>query len=145
MPSPRYAIVVGRWNEAVNQRLLDGAVSALLEAGTADDQIEIVWTPGSWEIPVAARAFAKSGRVSAVICLGTILKGETPHGAELATTVAGVLADLAVDTGTPITWGIIHCDTMDQALARAGGETGNRGTQAALAAVEMVSLLQRIG
>jgi 6,7-dimethyl-8-ribityllumazine synthase len=141
--SARFGIVVSRWNELVTRKLLDGAVGALTRYGITEDRIEIAWTPGSWEIPLAAQALARSGRVKAVVCLGTIIQGETPHADLLAAAASSTLSQLALETGIPIGWGILTCANLDQALARAGAKMGNKGAEAAVAALEMVSLLEK--
>lgn len=148
-PTARFGIVVSRWNSGITNKLLDEALEALKRVGVPEERIEVAWVPGSWEIPLAARRFVETRRVHAIVCLGSILKGETRHDVELAETVATVVASLCMESGIPITWGVLHCDTEQQAMERAGGteigvKGGNKGAEAALAAAEMVSLLDQM-
>ncbi|MEP0767210.1 MAG: 6,7-dimethyl-8-ribityllumazine synthase [Fimbriimonadia bacterium] len=140
----RFGIVVSRWNDLVTRRLLDGALGALARYDVGDDRVEVVWVPGCWETPLAADALLRTGRVQAVICVGAILRGETPHAEYLASTVSHSLNRLAAERGMPVSWGVLTCDTLDQALERAGSKMGNKGAEAALAALEMVSLLDKV-
>ncbi|GMV36395.1 MAG: 6,7-dimethyl-8-ribityllumazine synthase [Fimbriimonadales bacterium] len=140
----RFGIVVSRWNDLVTRRLLDGALGALCRYGIGDERIEVAWVPGCWEQPLAAEALLATGRVQAVICVGAILRGETPHAEYLASTVSHALNRLASQCKAPVSWGILTCDTLDQALERAGSKMGNKGAEAALAALEMVSLLDKV-
>jgi 6,7-dimethyl-8-ribityllumazine synthase len=142
--SARIGVIVSRWNELVTRRLLDGALATLARQGVPEDRVEVIWAPGCWEIPLAAQALARTGRVNAAACLGAILKGETPHAEHLAAAVSAGLSRVSLDTGLPIAWGILTCDNLDQALARAGAKMGNKGSEAAMAALEMISLLERI-
>jgi 6,7-dimethyl-8-ribityllumazine synthase len=139
----KFAIVVSRWNELVTKELLDGALSELERYGAAD--VDIVHVPGTWEIPVAVRALAnRKDKPSGIIALGCILQGQTPHAQLLGGDVGGALMGLQVSTGIPISWGILTPDTQDQALDRAGLKLGNKGREAALAAIEMASVLEQI-
>jgi len=140
----RFGIVVGRFNEIVSRPLLDGAVAALLRHGAADGDIEVVWVPGSFEIPAAARELAEHGAVDAVICLGAVIRGATAHFDYVAGECARGVAAVHAATGVPATFGVLTTDTFEQALDRAGGKHGNKGADAALAAVEMVSLLRSL-
>ncbi|MGH7685637.1 MAG: 6,7-dimethyl-8-ribityllumazine synthase [Candidatus Dormibacteria bacterium] len=140
----RIGIVVARFNELVSQRLLDGAVDALLGSGADDGRITVAWVPGSFEIPIAARALAESGDVDAVVCLGVVIRGETPHFDYVAGEAARGVAAVHATTGIPAGFGVLTVDTLDQALERAGGKHGNKGADAALAAVEMVGLLREL-
>ena len=140
----RYVIVVSRWNELVTKELLAGALSELERYGATD--VEVVHVPGTWEVPTAvAKLVARTkNKPSAVIALGCILQGQTPHAQMLAGDVGSALMGLQVSSGVPISWGILTPDTQDQALDRAGLKLGNKGREAVLAAIEMVSILEQI-
>jgi 6,7-dimethyl-8-ribityllumazine synthase len=137
----RFAIVASRFNEVVAARLVDGAVDALLRHGAAEKDIRIVRVPGTFEIPVVARRLAASKKYAAVICLGALVRGETPHFDHLASAVAKGVGQVALDTGVPVTFGVLTTDSLDQAIDRAGGKGGNKGWDAALAAIEMANLI----
>jgi 6,7-dimethyl-8-ribityllumazine synthase len=142
----RVAIVVSRYNESVTRRLLDGAVFTLSGAGVAAAAIEVAWVPGSFELPLAADRLAAGGRYAAVLCLGAIIKGETSHDRHIATAVATGIEQAARARGLPVVFGVLTCDTLAQAMARAAGSpadgfAGNKGAECAAAAVEMMSLL----
>lgn len=137
----RFAVVVSRFNEAITRSLLQGALDCLTRYGAAEADVEIVWVPGSWEIPVATRALAVSGRFQGVVALGALIEGETAHFDVLAHSVARTLARVAVETGVPIGFGVLTTHTMDQAVQRASLEGGNKGWEAAQAAIEMADLL----
>ena len=140
----RFAVIVSRWNELITKELLEGALEALKRHG--EPEVEVVQVPGTWEIPVAAAAFLarKTGRPDAIVALGCILQGQTTHAQLLSHDVGAALMRLQTDTGVPITWGILTPDTQEQALERAGLKHGNKGREAALAAVEMVSVVDQI-
>ncbi len=140
----RFAIVVSRFNELITERLARGAVDTIVRLGGDREAIDQVQVPGSFEIPLAASRLASSGRYSAVICLGAVIQGATSHHEYINSQVAAGLMSVMQTTGVPVTFGVITCETMDQALDRAGGKVGNKGEEAALAAVEMVRLLQQI-
>lgn len=140
----RFGIVVSRFNSFITERLLNGARDALERAGAEEKNIEIVRVPGSFEIPVAAKKLAASGRYAAVITLGAIIRGETQHFEYLSAEVARGVQRAALDTGVPVAFGVITVDTLEQAIDRAGAKSGNKGAEAALAAVEMANLLRRI-
>lgn len=140
----RVAIVVARWNELVTRALLGGATDALRRHGVADADVDVAWVPGSFEIPVAARWLAGSGRYDAVVCLGAVIRGATPHFDHIAAAAMQGAAAVARDTGVPVTAGILTTDTADQALERAGIKGGNKGAEAAVAAIEMATLRRRI-
>jgi 6,7-dimethyl-8-ribityllumazine synthase len=140
----RFGIVVGRFNDVVSQRLLEGAVDALVRHGAAQTDITVAWVPGSFEIPVAARELAEHGGVDAVICLGAVIRGATAHFDYVAGEAAHGVAGVHAATGVPASFGVLTTDTLEQALDRAGGKHGNKGADAALAAVEMVSLLRAL-
>ena len=136
----RFAVVVGRFNEVVTERLLEGALSAFRRHGVAEDDVEVAWVPGSFEIPVVARRFARSREVEAVVCLGAVIRGETAHFDLVAGESARGIQQVAIDTGVPCILGVLATDGLDQALDRAGGKHGNKGWDAAIAAIEMASL-----
>jgi 6,7-dimethyl-8-ribityllumazine synthase len=140
----RFAIVASRWNELIVGRLVSGAEDALRRLGARDDDITIVRVPGSFEIPLAARRFAATGKFDAVICLGAVIRGETPHFEYIATEVSRGIAVASAETGIPVAYGIITADTVEQAVNRAGVKSGNKGFEAALSAVEMCNLLREV-
>lgn len=143
-PPHRFAIVVSRFNDHVTEGLLAGARAALAEAGVADDAVELVRVPGAFEIPLTARRLGSSGRYAAVVCLGCLIKGETLHFEYIAEAVSHGIADAATATGVPMGFGVLTALTDEQAVARSGEGPENKGREAAAAAVEMVSVLQRI-
>lgn len=142
--SDRYAIVVSQYNISITRKLLEGAWQRLLEAGVAEENIEAVWVPGAWEIPLIAQRFAKAGGYSAVICLGAVIKGETTHDEHINRQVSHSLGQMGLDHDLPILFGILTCNTMEQAIHRSGGNVGNKGEECATAALEMVNLLRTI-
>ena len=140
-----YAIVVARFNDLITQRLLDGAVDTLVRHGVGDDRITVAWVPGSFEIPLAAERLAKTGKYAAVICLGAVIQGQTTHHEYINHQVAAAIMQLNHHYDLPVTFGVLTCGSMEQALDRAGGKAGNKGHEATLAAIEMVQLLKSIG
>jgi 6,7-dimethyl-8-ribityllumazine synthase len=140
----RFGIVVSRFNESITRQLLAGARDCLIRHGVDDDRIEAVWVPGAWEIPIAARTLAKSGRFSAVITLGAVIRGGTPHFDYVAGGVASGVSSVALETGVPTIFGVLTTDTIEQAVERSGTKAGNKGWDAALAALEMADLLPRL-
>ena len=140
----RFAIVVARWNAVITDRLLEGALDALLRSGAARGDIQIVRVPGAWEIPSAARALADTGLVDAVITLGCLLRGETAHYEAIYNEVARGIGQSQQETGIPHAFGVLTCETLEQALNRAGIKAGNKGFEAAAAAIEMVSLHRKL-
>ena len=140
----RFAIVVARWNAVITDRLLQGALDALTRSGAAKADIEIVRVPGAWEIPAAARTLAESGRFAAIITLGVLLRGETAHYEAIYTEVARGIGQSQQETGVPHAFGVLTCETLEQALDRAGLKAGNKGFEAAIAAIEMASIQQKI-
>ncbi len=136
----RFAVVVSRFNETLTARLRQGALSALLEYGAARSDITTAWVPGAFELPIAAAHLASTNRFDAIVCLGALIRGETTHYDVLAHSTASGLQDVARRSGLPITFGVLTCDTVEQAAARAGGEHGNKGVDAAVAAIEMAVL-----
>ena len=140
----RFGVVITRFNDFVVESLLRGALDALKRHGAADKQIEIVRVPGAFDLPVAARKLALSRRYEALIALGAVIRGQTPHFDYVAGECASGLARIALETGVPIAFGVLTTDTMEQAVDRAGGKAGNKGADAALAALEMANLLRRL-
>jgi 6,7-dimethyl-8-ribityllumazine synthase len=140
----RVAIVASRFNETIVRSLVDGAIDCLRRHGVSDDDVSLAWVPGAFEVPLAARRFAGSGDVDAVVCLGVVIKGETAHFDFVAGGAAHGIAHTAQETGVPVTFGVLTTETVEQAADRAGGKMGNKGFEAALAAIEMASLLQSL-
>jgi 6,7-dimethyl-8-ribityllumazine synthase len=143
-PTGRFAIVVSRFNALVTEALWTGCRDAFLRHGVAEDRLDVARVPGSFEIPVVARRLAESGRYAAVICLGCVIRGETGHYDHVAGQAAAGIMQASVSTGVPVIFGILTTDTVDQALNRSGLKAGNKGAEAALAAIEMVNLLATI-
>lgn len=143
-PAGRFAVVAARFNELVVEGLLRGALDGLTRHGVADDAIDVVRVPGSFELPLVAQRLAKGGRYAAVICLGAVIRGETTHYDHVAGGAAGGVAQAALASGVPVIFGVLTCETLEQALNRAGAKAGNKGFEAALAAIEMVNLLRRL-
>ncbi len=137
----RFALVVARYNDFITSRLVSGALDELTRHGAAAENIDQVWVPGSWEIPLVAQRLAGSGRYAAVICLGCVIRGQTPHFEYVAGEVAKGVAQAALTTGRPVTFGIITAESLDQAVDRAGAKSGNKGADAARAAIEMANLM----
>jgi 6,7-dimethyl-8-ribityllumazine synthase len=140
----RFAIVVSRFNDLVTTRLLDGALDCLQRHGAEEDDIEVAWVPGAFELPIVAQKLAKTGRFDVVTCLGCIVRSDTPHFDYVAGESSKGIARVGLDTGVPITFGVITADTVDQAVQRAGVKAGNRGWDAGMNAVEMASLMAAI-
>lgn len=136
-----FGIVVSRFNEFISQKLLEGALDALRRHDADEDRIEIFWVPGSFEIPWAARKMALSKKYDAILCLGAVIRGDTPHFDYIASEVAKGIAQTSLSTGVPTLFGIITADNLEQAIERAGAKAGNKGAQAALSAIELVNLL----
>jgi len=141
----RFAVVAARFNERISKRLLAGAMQALSSAGVIDEAVEVHWVPGSFELPQAAALLARTGRYAAIVCVGCVIKGETPHFDFVAGQAAAGIQLVAVATGVPATFGVITALTEAQALARSGGEVGNRGQEAAEAALEMAAFVRAQG
>lgn len=139
-----FGIVVSRFNDLITKRLLEGAIDTVVRHGGDADRITIAWVPGSFEIPLAAAKLARSGKFSAVICLGAVIQGSTTHHEYINSQVASGIMSITRETGIPVTFGVITCESMEQALDRAGGKVGNKGHEATLAAIEMVNLLKKI-
>ena len=140
----RFGIVVSRFNEFITKKLLDGALDALARHGAATEQIAVAWVPGTFEIPVVAQKMASSGGYDAVICLGALIRGATPHFEYLAAEVTKGIAQIALGTGVPTIYGVITADTIEQAIERAGTKAGNKGFDAAETAIEMANVLRAI-
>lgn len=140
----KFGLVVSRFNEFITRKLLDGAKDALLRHGTKEDDIETAWVPGAFEIPLVAKKMAQSGKYDAVICLGAVIRGATPHFEYIAAEVSKGIANVALETGVPLTFGVITSDTIEQAIERAGTKMGNAGFNAAVNAIEMANLLKSL-
>lgn len=140
----RVGIVVSRFNEVVSSRLLSGAVDCFVRHGGEEKNADVAWVPGSFEIALAAQEFVKTKKYDAVICLGVLIRGETPHFDVLASQVSRALSVLSQEAAIPVAFGVLTCETMEQAVDRAGGKMGNKGFEAAMTAIEMVNLLKDI-
>lgn len=140
-----FAIVISRFNEFITSKLLSGALDALERHEVSEDKIDIVWVPGAFEIPLVAKKLAKSGRYDAVICLGAVIRGATPHFEYVASEVAKGIALVGLETGKPVIFGVITADNIEQAIERAGTKAGNKGWDAAITAIEMADLSHRLG
>ena len=140
----RFAVVASRFNEAITSRLVDGATDALARHGAAPDDVDVVWVPGAWELPAAARRLLASERYDAIVAVGAVIRGETPHFDYVAGEASRGLAQASADFDRPIGFGVLTCDDVAQAEARAGGAHGNKGWDAALAALEMVDLFRKL-
>jgi 6,7-dimethyl-8-ribityllumazine synthase len=143
-PPGRFALVAARFNHFVVEHLVGGALDGLKRHGVADESVDLVWVPGSYEIPLVAQRLAAGGRYAAVICLGAVIRGDTGHYDHVAGEAAKGVAQAALKTGVPVIFGILTCDTLEQAINRAGAKSGNKGFEAALTAIEMVNLLRQL-
>src|SRR5919204_5294867 len=143
-PPGRFAVVAARFNAVVVDALLAGALDALKRHGVADDAVDVARVPGSFEIPLVAQRMAATNRYAAVICLGAVIKGDTDHYDHVAGAATSGVAQAALATGVPVTFGVLTCDTLEQALNRAGAKAGNKGFDAAVTAIEMVNLLKQL-
>ncbi len=141
----KFGVVVSRFNEFITRKLLDGAQDALLRHGVNEEDVDIAWVPGSFEIPLVAKKLAQTKRYDAVICLGAVVRGATPHFEYIAAEVTKGIAKVGLETGLPVSYGVITADTLEQAIERAGTKAGNKGFDAAVDAIEMVNLLKNIG
>lgn len=139
-----FAIVVSRFNELITQRLLEGALDAFRRQGVADANIETAWAPGTFEIPLVAKKLAETGRFHAVVCLGAVIRGATPHFDYIAGEASKGIAQVSMQTGVPAIFGIVTADSLEQALERAGTKMGNKGFDAAMSAIEMANLMAAI-
>jgi len=144
-PGMRFAIVVARFNSFITDRLLAGCLDALRRSGTANENLELVKVPGSWEMPVVVRQLVAQKRFDAIICLGAVIRGDTPHFDYVAGNAAGSLASIAAETGIPVVFGVLTTNGVEQAVDRAGAKSGNKGYDAAMTAIEMASLLRKLG
>lgn len=140
----RFAIVASRWNDFISSRLLEGSLDALEKLGADEKRVEVFRVPGSFELSLTAAKLASSGRFDAVICLGTIIRGQTPHFDYIASEVARGVSQAAMQSGVPVIFGVVTADTLDQAIDRAGVKLGNKGFEAATTAVEMVNLYREV-
>jgi len=140
----KFGIVISRFNEFITSKLLDGAKDALVRHGAKEDDIEVARVPGSFEIPMIAKKMAAKGVYNAIICLGTVIRGATPHFEYISAEVSKGIASASMETGVPIAFGIITCDTIEQAVERAGTKSGNKGWDAAMTAIEMAQLLKKV-
>lgn len=143
-PDGRFALVAARFNGFVVDQLVAGASDALARHGVTDDRIDLVLVPGSFEIPLVAQKLGRGGKYAAVICLGCVIRGETDHYDHVAGTAAGGIAQAALNSGVPVIFGVLTCDTLEQAIHRAGAKAGNKGFETAVAAVEMVNLMKKL-
>jgi 6,7-dimethyl-8-ribityllumazine synthase len=137
----KVGIVVSRFNEFISGKLLDGALDGLRRHETAEEDVEVAWVPGSYEIPLIAKKMTTSGRYDAVICLGAVIRGSTPHFDYVASEVAKGVAQVGLETGNPVIFGVLTTDTIEQAIERAGTKSGNKGFDAAMSAIEMADLM----
>ncbi|MFC1645726.1 6,7-dimethyl-8-ribityllumazine synthase [Candidatus Omnitrophota bacterium] len=140
----KYAVAVSRFNDLVTKELLEGCIDTLRRHGVKDSEIEVSWVPGSFEIPQVAMRLAKSKKFDSVICLGTVIRGATPHFDFIASEVAKGIAQASLSTGIPVIFGVITADTIEQAVERSGTKEGNKGRDAAISAIEMANLLDQI-
>lgn len=140
----RFALAVSRFNAFITSRLVDGAVDALLRCGAVEDNITVVKVPGAFELPQVAHHLARSGQYDAVVCLGCVIRGQTPHFDYVAGQAARGIAQAATQYGVPVTFGLITADTLEQAIERAGAKSGNKGADAALGAIEMANLMAKL-
>jgi 6,7-dimethyl-8-ribityllumazine synthase len=141
----KYGIVVSRFNEFITSKLLGGAIDCLQRHGASDEQISVVWVPGACEITVAAKKLADSGKFAAVICLGAVIRGSTPHFDYVAAEVSKGVASISLSATIPVIFGVLTTDTIEQAIERAGTKSGNKGFDAAMSAIEMANLYKQIG
>lgn len=139
-----FAVVVSRWNSFITERMLAGAMDALIRHGAAEEKIEVAYVPGTWEIPLVAQRMAKSGRFNAILCIGCLIRGSTPHFEYLANEVTKGIGQISLQTGLPLTYGIITVENIEQAIERAGTKAGNKGAEAAVAAIEMANLMREL-
>jgi 6,7-dimethyl-8-ribityllumazine synthase len=141
----KFGLVASRFNEFITKKLVEGAQDALLRHGVSEEDIDIAWVPGTFEIPLVAKKLALTKRYDAVICLGAVIRGGTPHAEYIAAEVTKGIAKVGLDTGLPVIYGVITADTLEQAIERAGTKRGNKGFEAAVSAIEMANLSRSIG
>ena len=144
VPAGRFALVAARFNQFIVEQLVAGALDALKRHGVADNAVDVVWVPGSFEIPLVAQRLAASKQYAAVIALGAVIKGETGHYDHVCAAATSGIAQASLTTGVPVLFGVLTCETVEQAINRAGGKSGNKGFEAATAAIEMVNLLGKL-
>jgi 6,7-dimethyl-8-ribityllumazine synthase len=140
----RFAIIVSRFNDFISSRLMEGALDALRRHGATEEQVFLVKVPGAFEVPFVAKKLAKSGSYDAVICLGAVIRGATPHFDYVAAEVSKGIANVALESDVPVTFGVLTTDNLEQAIERAGSKSGNKGYEAAMAAIEIVNLLKKL-
>ena len=140
----KFAIVASRFNEFITKKLMEGAQDALQRSGVAPADVDIAWVPGSFEIPLVAKKLAETKRYNAIICLGTVIRGATPHFDQIASEVTRGIGKVGLEYGLPVTYGVVTADSLEQAIERAGTKQGNRGFDAAINAIEMADLLKKI-
>jgi len=140
----RFGVVVSRFNEFITAKLLSGCLDALERHGVDTEAVDVAWSPGAWELPLLARKMAESGRYAAVICLGAVIRGGTPHFDYIASEAAKGVAQTSLATGVPVVFGVLTTDTIEQAIERAGTKAGNKGADAAATAIEMANLLEQL-
>jgi 6,7-dimethyl-8-ribityllumazine synthase len=144
-PPGRFALVAARFNALIVDSLVAGAIDGLKRHGVPDDRIDLVRVPGAFEIPLVAQKLGESGRYAAVVCLGAVIKGDTDHYDHVAGAATSGIAQAGLTSGVPVVFGVLTCDTLEQAMNRAGGKAGNKGFEAAVTAVEMINLFKRLG
>ncbi len=140
----RFAIIVSRFNDFVSSKLVEGAMDALIRHGVDEEKVSLVRVPGSFEIPATAKRLAKSGNYDAIICLGAVIRGDTPHFNYIAAEVSKGIANVSLESNVPITFGVLTTDNLEQAIERAGSKAGNKGWDAAISAMEMVNLFKEL-
>ena len=140
----RFAIVVSRYNESITSKLLEGALETFGSHGVGDEAIDVVHVPGAWELPVTAARLARRGGHAAVLCLGAVIRGETTHDRHINRSVSTALAQVSAETEVPVLFGLLTCETLEQAIHRSGGKSGNKGSECALAALEMADLMRKL-
>jgi 6,7-dimethyl-8-ribityllumazine synthase len=140
----RYAIVVARYNESITGKLLDGALQTLAAHGVPAEDVDVAWVPGAWEIPLIAKKLSAGGKYAAILCLGAVIRGETTHDQYINTQVSNSLGQISLEYELPVLFGVLTCNTLEQAIHRSGGNVGNKGAECAEAALEMVNLLKQI-
>jgi 6,7-dimethyl-8-ribityllumazine synthase len=143
-PDGKIAIVVARYNESITRKLLEGALATLAANGVAADNVDVAWVPGAFEIPLVAERMASGGRYLAVICLGAVIRGETTHDQHINRAVSLALEQIGRSAQVPVLFGVLTCDTLEQAIHRSGGNVGNKGSECASAALEMIDLLEKL-
>jgi 6,7-dimethyl-8-ribityllumazine synthase len=140
-PNGRFAIVAARFNQFIVEQLLAGCLDGLKRHGVADDAVDVAWVPGSFEIPLVAQRLAASKKYAAIVCLGAVIRGDTSHFDHVAGEAAKGIGQASLTTGVPVVFGVLTCDTLEQAINRAGAKSGNKGFEAAMSAIEMVNLM----